>query len=246
MLVKSALVTQMSGSIGGMTGSHNKGGMYLRARSIPTDPQTSRQTNVRDMMTMYSQMWSQVLSAPQRAGWDTFAGNVPIINPLGDSILLSGQQHYLRANVGRSAASTQLAPTVPLTSINTAPTIMELPMLAPPTVPVFDEGAAIQIGFDDTNGFVDEPTAAILIYMGRPRNPGREYFKGPYRLVGMIQGDAVTAPTSPATLTGINPETIWPGAVQGLRSKLKFVLTIGGDPQPCGQSAPTYVDTVIG
>ncbi|KKM06452.1 hypothetical protein LCGC14_1743870, partial [marine sediment metagenome] len=48
MLFKSGLITQGSGSIGGLTASHNRGGMYFRARTIPTNPATSFQTVVRN------------------------------------------------------------------------------------------------------------------------------------------------------------------------------------------------------
>lgn len=245
MLIKSALVTQISGSIGGFTGAHNKGGMYLRSRSIPTNPQTSRQTDVRDMMSMYSQMWSQTLTPAERGAWSTYAENVPVIGPLGDTISLSGQQHYLRANVGRSAASTTLGLTVPLTSINDAPTIYDLPMLSPPTIDQgeINIGSSTDVLFDPT-GWAGEPQNAILIYLGRPRNVGQNYFRGPYRLWDIIQGNA-TPPTSPAATT-VNPEAVWPGAAAGQRAKVKFVLTIGAaTTQPTGKSVETFDDVVF-
>ena len=38
---------QRSGSIGGATWSHNSSGAYIRARSIPVNPNTDRQNAVR-------------------------------------------------------------------------------------------------------------------------------------------------------------------------------------------------------
>jgi len=245
MLIKSALATQISGSIGGITGAHNKGGMYIRSRSIPTNPQTARQTAVRDMMSMYSQMWTQVLTQAQRDAWATFAANVPVIGPLGDTINLSGQQHYLRANVGRSAASSQLAPTTALTSINEAPTTFDLPMLLPPTIGDLETGG--DLIFDDAAAWVDSPADALLVYYGRPRNPGVNYFTGPYRLAFMVQGDATTPPASPFAIPSSgDPATIWPGTATGQKVKVKFVLSVGSAAnQPTGKSAPTFTDEVV-
>lgn len=244
MLIKSALVTQISGSIGGMTGSHNKSGMYLRSRAIPTDPQTARQIALRDMMSMYSQMWSQTLTQAQRDGWNTYAANVQVLNPLGDSINISGQNHYLRANVSRSAASSQLALTTPLTSINDSPAIFELPMLMPPTITDLEQDG--EIAFDDSAAWVDSAANALLMYIGRPRNEGVEFFKGPYRLALAIQGDVTTPPASPFTIpASAAPVAIWNTATAGLRAKVKFVLSVGAGTPPTGLSTATYVDEIL-
>lgn len=246
MLIKSALVTQISGSIGGMTGAHNKGGMYLRSRAIPTDPQTTRQTEVRDMLSMYSQMWNDTLTAAQRSAWNQFAENVTLLGPLGDPIQVSGQNHFMRANTGRSAANTRLSPTTALASIDDAPTIDQLPMLSPPGIDTMEIGSNISITFDDAADWVNAAQNALLVYMGRPRNAGRNYFKGPYRLVAIVQGDATTPPTSPADL-GVAPEDIWPAAADGNWSKLRFALSIGETTdQPTGLSTRTYADQPLG
>ncbi len=41
----------------------------------------------------------------------------------------------------------------------------------------------------------------MLVYASRPQNPGKIFFKGPYRYMDSIDGDSVTPPTSPATMS---------------------------------------------
>ena len=104
MLFKSALITQASGSIGGMTASRNKGGAYFRARALPTNPNTPEQQAVRGYLGTLANLWTNVLTPANRVLWDFYAFNVPVINAVGDSIQLTGQQMYIRANVPRLQA----------------------------------------------------------------------------------------------------------------------------------------------
>lgn len=241
MLFKSQVYTQASGSVGGLTYSHTGSGMYTRGRATPVNPQTGRQSNVRDSLTMYSQMWLQTLSEGQRTGWNQAALSILLTNALGDQFQASGQNHWIRANVPRSQASLQLELSPALATIEDAPTTFELPMLVPPTVAVNDDGEA-DVTFDAGEEWVDGNENALLVYMGRPRNPSRSFFKGPYRLAGVVRGDDTSAPTSPATITSLP----WEVAL-GQRVKFKFVLSIGdASMQPVGLSAPTYDDVIVG
>jgi len=43
MKFKSPILSQASGSIAGITFSHNRGGMYVRARAVPTNPGSPQQ-----------------------------------------------------------------------------------------------------------------------------------------------------------------------------------------------------------
>jgi hypothetical protein len=42
-------------------------------------------------------------------------------------------------------------------------------------------------------------------YISRPQNITKNFFRGPYRYAGKIEGDSVTPPTSPATLVSDFP-----------------------------------------
>lgn len=235
MIFKSGLLTSGSGSFGGLTMSHNKGGLYFRSRSVPTDPSSARQLQVRDAVAFLSQAWSQTLTQAQRDAWDQFAEAVTVVNALGDTIQISGVNHYVRANAARIAANAQLSPTVPLTSIPAAPQIDDLPMLNPIVITPSIVTPDISVAFDDGQDWVNDDGNALMIYEGRPRNPGVGYFKGPYRLSGIIQGDATTPPTSPVVIA-----SAWsPG--NGNLVKVRAVLSVGETTdQPTGQSAAVF------
>ena len=193
MLIKSGLVTQMSGSIGGMTGSHNKGGMYLRARAVPVNPNTAQQVAVRSIVSDLSNRWANTLTAPQRAAWDVYALNVPLTGPLGDPRQVSGLNMYVRSNVPIVQSG--------LSRVDGAPTIFDLGEYTPPTVDAVDSAnTEVDIAFTNTDDWANEDGAAMLVFASRPQNQSKNYFKGPYRYAGRINGNGTTAPTSPASI----------------------------------------------
>lgn len=197
MLIKSALATQMSGSIGGLTGSRNRSGLYLRARAVPVDPNTSRQQVVKSSMTSLVNAWVETLTDPQRVSWNDYAANVPVTNALGDSVNNTGQNWFVACNVPR------LQSNAPPFS-NTLPRVDAAPVLFDrgdftDTVITLSEASGFSMTFDNTDAWANEDDSAMLIYMGLPYNASRNFFKGPYRLLAVLLGDGTTPPTSPLT-----------------------------------------------
>jgi hypothetical protein len=192
MLFKSGLLTQVSGSVGGMTGSHNRGGMYLRARAVPVNQQTTRQLAIRNAVTALTSRWSDTLTQAQRDAWDVYGSNVPVLNPLGDQIQLSGQQHYVRSNVPRLQAG--------LSRVDDGPTTFELGSFTAPSFSITTPDQ-LDVTFTSGDAWVGEDDAAMLVYTGRPQPSTINFFKGPYRLADSIDGSSGTPPTTPATLT---------------------------------------------
>jgi len=244
MLFKSQVYTQASGSIGGTTYSRSPSGMYTRARAMPVNPQTARQIAVRNAMSMYSQMWHSALTQVQRDQWDVYAEQVLLTNRLGDQFQGSGQNHFIRANVPRSQANDQLTLATALTPILNAPTTYLLPTIGTIDVTAISAAADLmQVAFDDSAPWVNNPENAILIYMGRPRTASRKFFKGPYRIVGVIQGDAGAPPTSPATITPLSPAYTTTG---GQVVKSQFTLSVGNAAnEPTGLSGKTLSEMIV-
>lgn len=112
------LAGAVSGSQGGITFSHNKGGPYFRSRAIPTNPATSFQVNQRARVATTAGEW-QGLTAAQRLAWTEWARQNPVVNALGHSILLSGEQAYIQLNTrllqdgGVTAATPPIVPANP-------------------------------------------------------------------------------------------------------------------------------------
>ena len=212
MLFKSATMTQASGSIGGMTASHNKGGMYFRSRSIPTDPKTGRQVTIRNALAQLSQAWSNDLSQIQRDAWKLYADNVPFINALGDQITLSGQNMFIRSNVPRLQVNDAAgAGVTELPQVDNGPTVLTLPPADGLELEDVVAGAGDDIEINvATPDWAAEDNAAAIVYMGQPVPNSHRLFKGPWRYVGRILGNATTPVTGLATVpntTGFVPTT---------------------------------------
>jgi hypothetical protein len=182
----STLMSTASGSVGGLTASHNKGGAYFRARTIPTNPNTTAQGLVRTQLGSLSSAWN-ALTEPQRVSWDLYASNVPMINKLGQSIYLSGQQHFIRSNTARIYAG--------LSVVELGPAIFNLGTFTPPTLVTWDE-AALAIGYTNTDEWANEVGGAMIVQTSKPQSPGRTFFKGPFLFAETTLG-AVSPPTSP-------------------------------------------------
>jgi len=86
-----------SGSLGNMTASHNRGGPYLRMRTMPIKVVSAYTTEVRNVMAACSQAWG-ALTAEQQASWNTWCQTHPITDSLGDSRVLFGAQGYTQLN----------------------------------------------------------------------------------------------------------------------------------------------------
>lgn len=196
MLFKSQVYTQASGSVGGLTYAHNKGGLYTRARAIPTDPQTSRQVAVRTWMQTCAQRFTSDLTQAQRTAWDVYAANVPVINRLGDQVFLTGQNHYVRSNVPRLQAG--------LAIIDDGPTAYTLPTLqnvgCAPT-----SAGQLGMSFSESDLWAFVTGGALIVYQSAAVSPATNFFKGPFQFAGVILGDTGTPPTSPTDVTSLHP-----------------------------------------
>lgn len=192
MKFKSALVTQASGSAGGLTASRNAGGMYFRARALPVNPNTAFQQAVRNFMGQLTSRWKATLTESQRAGWSFYAEATPIVDKLGDSRTIPPLSMYVRSNVGRLQAG--------LAVVDEPPSTFGLPSLSPLTFTP-DAGAdEVDVTFDDADVWANATGGGLAIFQSRPQSPTINYFNGPYRFAGVVLGDDTTPPTSPATI----------------------------------------------
>lgn len=186
MKILPLLGSAMSGSFRGITASHNKGGLYLRGRTIPTNPNTARQQIIRSVVGGLMDSWNMVLSESQRQGWRDYAAAVPVTDTLGQTMNLSGVNWFVKvlslANQMRAsglAALTNLPiETDPAPSLfNTGATVSE--------VTIFEADFTTPPGQLNIQGnLVNENDAAgqLAIFIGAPVTPGTRFYKGPYQL----------------------------------------------------------------
>lgn len=188
------MIAEARGSIGGTVFSRNRGGAYVRNRSVPTNPGSDNQDAVRQALAAAAAAWLNTLDDEQRSGWDNYGANVPRTNKVGSTINLTGQNWYTGVAVLRERAG--------LAQVDDAPTVYNRGVNDPTVTALTTDGnATIGITFDDTLDWADTDGAAMLVQIGQPVNPTINYYKGPFNLLGTIDGDGTTPPTSPATLT---------------------------------------------
>jgi len=199
MLFKSATITSASGSVGGITASRNKGGMYFRARAIPTNPNSPAQQDARTRLATFSARWTNVLTAAQRAAWNAYALSIDLTNALGDTIQASGQNAYIAANTMLDQCGGTIVDAAPGTSSQPTVNVQINEITAPNTV-------ELDVGLTG-NDWAGEDGAFLAVYNSRSTSVGRTFFKGPYQFANAIEGSSVTPPTgtqsvtSPFTLT---------------------------------------------
>lgn len=190
MKFKSQILTQASGSVGGLTFSHNSAGMYTRARSIPVNPNTDRQQQARNVFSSLAGLWSSTLNPAERTAWNLYGATVPLSDVFGDPLFVSGLNQYQRSNAAILTGG--------LPRVDSGPTTMSLPDTDPAFDPTVDEAnQEISVVYDDGLPWADLDDAGMMIYMSSPVSVGREFMSPHKRFAGTILGDAITPLTSP-------------------------------------------------
>ena len=125
----------LSGSVAGNTYSHNKGGAYIRARKVPTNPTSGKQMATRSRLALASSQWAGLTGA-QKASWVTYAATHLYIDSLGSSITLSGQQMYIALAAVALAMGNTPSTTAPATGDPAAPTGVVVTLTSPQSISV--------------------------------------------------------------------------------------------------------------
>lgn len=171
MKFKSALVTQVSGSVGGMTGASNQGGLYFRARAIPTNPNSPAQQATRAAFAALVQAWAVDLTEAQRQAWTTYGINTPTTDTLGNPLTLTGQQWFVGNNTARRVAG--------LADVNDGPTIFDT---GEPITSIND--AELDLGNVTIDLGLDTQTSEdgdVIFQTGPQQNASINFFKSPFR-----------------------------------------------------------------
>lgn len=227
-LIKSNLIASASGSINGTTFSRNRGGMYIRGRAVPVNPNTIRQQDARNRLGVAVHDWREVLTSSERSSWNTYAQDTPLTNALGDPLILSGQQMYVRINTLRAQLGIAPLVTAPATAGGATP----------PTTPLALTLVADTAGLTGTVTVPGAGTNGWLgVWLSRPVSPSKTPAHEPYRYAGVE-----TPPVADDFTVSIALAAIPWGLVAGqvVRAKLIFV---GNDGKV---SEPAYQDLTVG
>lgn len=208
-------VVQFSGKLGGNVFAYGPGGKIVRTWSMPTDPATEQQVEMRDILRDLVERWTDDLSQAERDNWDIYGDNVPVLNRLGESVFRSGQNWFIGANSIRMQADL-----VNLPIVDAAPGDFNRGEFTAPTINAWNLGAnQVDIDFTVADDWVNEDDSAGILFVSRPQNPSINFFKGPYRRGGYILGDLAAPPASPIATT--LPFDV----IAGQKVFFKFVVT---------------------
>ena len=210
MKISTGLAGEMSGSMGGITASHNRGGAYLRRRSIPVNPNTARQQSVKSSFGGLVQAWTNELTEAQRQAWRAYAAAVPRQDSLGNTITLTGQQWYIAANTPRLQAAIEFGTAfgIPLPRVDDGPTVLNTGE-APMDVTTFEGDFTTPPGTVTVSGDMSGAMSAdgdVLLYVGQLVNAGVRFYKGPYQLAAL---SPVSAAATSYSFAALDIATLW-------------------------------------
>jgi hypothetical protein len=174
-------VSQMSGSVGGITASRNKGGAYFRLRAVPTTSTTVPALAAKATLAEASAAYGS-LTETERDSWTRYGTIKPAVNRLGQPKILTGiaahNQIFCRM---RRAGDTPL----------TSPPIGPDPDALATASSTFDIGAGTTL-----LAFTPTPVGAtnrLWLEAAVVDSPGINYVEGVKRLVVVSALDQATA-----------------------------------------------------
>ncbi len=191
-------IIQISGSIAGTVHARNRFGNYIRPRTKPVNPHSTRQEKIRAILSYLAEYWHTGLTDTQRGLWNVYAAAVAMKNRLGETIHLTGYNHFIRSNCAQK--------TMGETEVDAAPTILSLPEKDPALVCSEEDIAAQTFTFTcDTSGWVanGDPKFGIMIAQGQPQLASRNFFATPWRYMDFI--DSTEGAAGTATLAAAFP-----------------------------------------
>lgn len=183
-------IIQISGSIAGTVHARNRFGSYIRPRTKPVNPHSTRQETARAIVSYLAEYWHQDLDVTQRGLWDDYAAAVAMKNRLGETIHLTGFNHFIRTNSAQKRMGE--------TELDAAPGILSLPEKDTDLVCSEEDIAAQTFTFTcNTTGWVPngDPKFGILVYQGRPQLASRNFYAGPWRYMDFIDATEGAAGT---------------------------------------------------
>jgi hypothetical protein len=215
MLFKSPIFSQASGSLAGITFSHNRGGQYTRQRSTPTNPNSTGQQTIRSALSQAVAAWKNSLTAANRESWDTYAVNTVFVNKLGDNVFLTGQQQWIRTSV----VAYQIGQD-PVTLYASAPTTYDLGDTGTLTLSDALDSNVFSFTIGNSPAWAGDTGGNLIAFAGIDVSPTRQFYKAPFRFVDAVPGEA-----TPITQAVFDYSDAYPSRVLTVGNKL-FVRSI--------------------
>jgi hypothetical protein len=169
-----AIVTDMSGKLGGHVFSKNKGGKYMRTKSTPSNPQSSAQMSIRGIFASISSAWS-ALTESSRLSFNGFVSAYATTDIFGDLRNPSGKNLFQRLNQNLSLTGQTLIDTC----------------VAPESVPFANVDKATGNGALSSLALVyngDTTGSRMLVFATPSLSQGTRFVKNKLRVIGAFDG----------------------------------------------------------
>lgn len=182
--------SEIRGKVAATVYSKNAAGAVIRNRVTPINRRSNRQTEQRQVLASLSSGW-RGLSQAQRDGWNAAAANFPQTDSLGQTVILTGEQLYIRCNANLTLIGQSLITNAPI------PTSFDPLALGAITL----TAAAFTVAFTPT----PIPAGFNLVFRAtRPVSAGKSFFgKSDYRFLEAIAAAGATPADLDATYEAI-------------------------------------------
>lgn len=173
---KSAIITELSGSVGNLVASTSRGGVgYFRKKVIPANPNTLLQQAVRAAIASASVFWNTILSeADQEAWWDLAEGS-----QTGQTLFVKVNQPRIYAqNAGRTTDESGAYTARTLSIIDTPPESFSTPLTSPTAVVIDDSANTLKFNVNQDDPWVTQTLAigesnGLYVYASHQQQPSR-------------------------------------------------------------------------
>lgn len=178
-----AIVSEIRNKIAATVYSKNASGPIIRNRVTPINRRSNGQTQQRQTLSSLASGWRGLTQA-QRDGWNAAASNFPQTDSLGQTVILTGEQLYVRCNANLTLTGNTLITDAPIPTSFAALTAS----IASLTASAF------------TVGYTPDPVPtgfSLVIRATRPVSAGKQFFaQSEFRFVAAI----AAAAASPANI----------------------------------------------
>ena len=172
----SPILTQASGSIGGITLQRNKYGMTMRQKPLPINPSSSAQYVVRQHMVTVQAAW-QALTDAQRLQWDRFPDFSGQSIKRDRFVKISGHALYIKYQIMRLLTGQALLTTIAYTPF--------------PTLTTFEKFEAnYPLMWIEFNVGVSSTEYWFLLRMSSPRLPSKKFSPRGLRVINANYGSS--------------------------------------------------------
>lgn len=178
LLVPGAVVSVLSGKIGGIVFARNRGGAYARSYAIPTRVTSDLAQSIKAAFAAASQAYANLTTA-QIAAWDQYGQENPVSNRIGQLITLKGQSWFVGCNSRLIlAGETQIS----------VPPILAAPVIAVADNPVVDTKSTTAT--IDVEAHTEDASIRVIVYGARSVSAGKRYLENLYTTIYLSDAGA--------------------------------------------------------